>query len=105
MHAPISGPPLLVGRDRELATLTRHLDAVLTGHGSLALIAGEAGIGKTALAEALTREAITRGAQVLTGHAYDLTETSPYGLWIDLFRRYDPDAGGPSLPDAFSQRG
>jgi transcriptional regulator with AAA-type ATPase domain len=50
-------PPLLVGRDRELTVLRHHLDAAIDGYGSLVLIGGEAGIGKTTLAEAVCREA------------------------------------------------
>ncbi|WP_261566761.1 helix-turn-helix transcriptional regulator [Frankia gtarii] len=44
-------PGAIVGRERELAVLTRHLDAVAAGPAVLALW-GEAGIGKTTLWEA-----------------------------------------------------
>ncbi|MFN8517316.1 MAG: AAA family ATPase, partial [Chloroflexia bacterium] len=79
------GGPLIVGRERELATLRERLGAALAGRGGLVLIGGEAGIGKTTLAEAALREATEGGAAVLVGRCYDLTETPPYGPWRDLF--------------------
>jgi DNA-binding CsgD family transcriptional regulator len=97
--------PSLVGRGRELDLLRRQLDAALAGRGGLVLIGGEAGIGKTALADALCREAAARGARILIGRCYDLTETPPYGLWLDLFGRYPPTDDIPPLPDAFATRG
>src|SRR6476660_2217546 len=100
---PGSAPPDLVGREREFGVLRQHLDAALAGHGSLVLIGGEAGIGKTALAEALCQEASAQGALVLTGRCYDLTETPPYGPWVELFGRYHPSEGLPARPPAFAQ--
>jgi ATP/maltotriose-dependent transcriptional regulator MalT len=97
--------PLLVGRDRELSILRQHLAAAVGGHGSLVLISGEAGIGKTALANALCREAAEQGALVLVGRCYDLTETPPYGPWVELFATYAPEHDRPALPTAFAQRG
>ena len=73
----ISAHPL-VGRERELATLRDALAAALAGRGSLVLIGGEAGIGKTALADALCREAATQDVLVLTGRCVDLAETPPH---------------------------
>ncbi|MDQ6834004.1 MAG: AAA family ATPase [Chloroflexota bacterium] len=69
------------------------------------LIGGEAGIGKTTLADALCREAEQRGAFVLIGRCFDLAETPPYGPWVEAFRRYEPTAGLPPVPAAFAQRG
>jgi DNA-binding CsgD family transcriptional regulator len=86
-------PPLLVGRERERATLRDLLGEALAGRGGIALIGGEAGIGKTALAEEAAREATARGALVLVGRCYDLAETPPYGPWLDLF------AGAPRAPE------
>src|SRR5689334_13257781 len=78
---PGSYAPSLVGRDREQATLREALAAALAGHGSLVLIGGEAGIGKTALAEGLLAEASGQDALALVGRCYDLSETPPYGPW------------------------
>src|SRR5262245_10286299 len=73
--------PTLVGREREQAALREALAAALAGRGSLVLVGGEAGNGKTALAEWALAEAAARGAAVLVGRCYDLTETPPYGPW------------------------
>ncbi|MGI8856208.1 MAG: helix-turn-helix transcriptional regulator [Thermomicrobiales bacterium] len=100
-----AGTPLLAGRERELRVLRDHIAAALGGHGRLALIGGEAGIGKTTLADTVCREAADTGALILTGHCYDLTETPPYGPWLDLFARYRPDDGVPPLPAPFAGRG
>jgi predicted ATPase len=96
---PAPGAPFaLVGRERELGVLRERLTAALTGHGGLVLISGEAGIGKTALAESLCHEAADQGALVLVGRCYDLTETPPYGPWVELFARYRQADGMPPPP-------
>ncbi len=104
MHAPVPALSALVGRDHELGILRDRFAAALTGRGSLVLISGEAGIGKTALVEVTCREAAEQGALVLVGRCYDLMETPPYGPWVELFGRYGP-TDGPPPPDAFAQRG
>ena len=75
--APVTSAPTLVGREHEQAALRAALDRALAGRGSLILIGGEAGIGKTALAEWLLAEAATQGALALVGRCYDLSETPP----------------------------
>src|SRR2546430_10448826 len=50
----------LVGRGPVLAGLEAALDAALAGHGSLVLLTGEPGIGKTALAACFADEAADR---------------------------------------------
>src|SRR6187549_3792230 len=90
----------LVGREREQAVLHDALGAALAGRGSLVLVGGEAGIGKTALAEDLLTEAAGRGALVLVGRCYDLSETPPYGPWRELFDRAPGGDDLPALPAA-----
>ncbi|MGN6814248.1 MAG: helix-turn-helix transcriptional regulator [Thermomicrobiales bacterium] len=106
LRIPPSTPgPLLVGRDREQAVLRDCLAHTRAGHGSLVLLGGEAGVGKTALAEALSREATHQSVLVLTGHCYDLTETPPYGPWLDLCARYPAGDALPPLPVPLAARG
>ena len=94
----------LAGREREQALLREHLAAALAGRGGLVLVGGEAGVGKTTLAEALCREATARGALVLVGRCYDLAETPPYGPWLEIIARYPAAPGLPPLPAAVTDR-
>ncbi len=68
------------GRERELATLAA------VGPGRLALIEGEAGIGKTRLAaEVLARHA-AHGGLTLSGAARELEQGLPYQPWVGILR-------------------
>ena len=67
--------PDLVGRDRELAELTAAWERAAGGEPGVVLVVGEAGIGKTRLAEALAAEAASAGAMVLQSRCYE-TERS-----------------------------
>jgi DNA-binding CsgD family transcriptional regulator len=91
--------PTLVGRVREQAALRECIDAALNGRGRLVLIGGEAGIGKTALVGVVSTEAEARGAEVLAGHCYDLTETPPYGPWSEIVERLASATGQSNLLD------
>ena len=71
----------MVGRDRELARVTDLLDDALAGRERLVLCTGEAGIGKTRLAEELATAAGARGVPVAWARAADPDSSPPYGLW------------------------
>jgi DNA-binding SARP family transcriptional activator/tetratricopeptide (TPR) repeat protein len=67
--------PDLVGRDRELAELAAAWQRAAGGEPGVVVVVGEAGIGKTRLAEALAAEAASAGAMVLQSRCYE-TERS-----------------------------
>jgi DNA-binding CsgD family transcriptional regulator len=94
-------PPLLVGRSREQEILRAELAAARGGHGRLVLLGGEAGIGKTSLARDLIGAADDLGWHVLAGSCYDLSNTPPYGPWLDLFEGCRRNPGLPAPPAAF----
>ena len=75
--------PRLFGRNGEQARLRQMLDAAVGGRGGFALIGGEAGIGKTALATSIAYEARGQGIPVWVGHCYEFVETPPYGPWVE----------------------
>jgi predicted ATPase/class 3 adenylate cyclase len=53
--------PLLVGRDEEVGLLRRRWEQSKAGHGQVVLLSGEAGIGKSALVEALRAQVRAEG--------------------------------------------
>lgn len=76
-----------VGRATELATLEDALAQAASGKPALALIGGEAGVGKTRLVEELSRRAGLSGALVLSGGCVDLPEgTLPYAPALEGLR-------------------
>lgn len=93
--------PRLFGRESEQARLHQVLDAAVSGRGGLALIGGEAGIGKTTLALSIEREAHARGIPVWVGHSYELAAAPPYGPWMDsgMFDQRSRDIPPPPMLD------
>ena len=107
----------MVGRDRELARVMLLLDDALAGGGRLVLCTGEAGIGKTRLAEEAAVSAAARGVPVAWARMADRDSSPPYGLWrlvldepairaagddpsgMGPWSRVFGDAGRPALAD------
>ncbi|MGY1846545.1 helix-turn-helix transcriptional regulator [Blastococcus sp. SYSU DS1021] len=88
----------LVGRAEELARLLAHVERAVAGRACAALLAGDAGVGKTRLLDELGRRAAERGLRVLTGHCVDLGDVGlPYLPFVDLLR---PLAADPELAPA-----
>ena len=73
----------LVGRDREIALGEGYLAKMLAGWGSLVLIGGSAGVGKTALVRQLAAHGAAQELRVRLGGCYDLDATPPYGPWSE----------------------
>ena len=69
-----------VGRRPELETLRGLLDRAVAGEGQVALIEGEAGIGKTRLLAEALGPAEARGVEVLRGSADELERDRPFWL-------------------------
>jgi DNA-binding CsgD family transcriptional regulator/tetratricopeptide (TPR) repeat protein len=74
----------LVGRDAELRRGDRLIDEAVGSHGTLLLIRGEAGIGKTALSAELGRRAVARGAAFAVGRCYEGAGTPAFESWQAL---------------------
>ncbi|MFQ6395287.1 helix-turn-helix transcriptional regulator [Nocardia sp. KC 131] len=73
----------LVGRVDEMRKLNDALDVAQQGGTAVVAVTGEPGIGKTRLVQEVSREAITRGVQVLDGRGTELEREIPYTVLID----------------------
>ncbi len=87
-----STAPTLVGRDELLDRLSRHLDDLVAGRGGLVLLGGEAGIGKTALAEAVADRARAAGIDVARGRCHEGDLAPAYWPWLPVLRHLAEDA-------------
>ena len=76
-----------MGRDRELSELRQGLEGALAGRGRLFMVAGDPGVGKTALADAIGTEAVAAGATVLWGRAWGAGGAPSYWPWLRILRR------------------
>jgi DNA-binding SARP family transcriptional activator len=85
----------LVGRERELAELQRVWRAVSEGCGAVAVLRGEAGIGKTRLATELRVRCSVGGGLASASAALDLGGSAPLSLWAELIRELLPALPAP----------
>jgi DNA-binding SARP family transcriptional activator len=84
-RAPATEIPL-VGREAELHGLLEAFEQARAGHGSVTVVIGEAGIGKTRLVGEVIGLAEARGARVMLGRSYESEQVLPFGPWVDAFR-------------------
>jgi predicted ATPase/DNA-binding CsgD family transcriptional regulator len=95
----------LVGRDVEFARMLTLLDDAASRQAVVALVSGDAGVGKTRLVTEVTRRAATAGFTVLSGHCAELGESVPYLPLADALRNAAQAPGtAPRLLDALASR-
>ena len=81
----LSREPVL-GREEPLGQLRGGLDAAFDGRSALFMIGGEAGIGKSRLADELARDARARGARVVWGRCWEAGGAPAYWPWVQVLR-------------------
>ena len=77
-----------VGRTTQLERLSATLEEAFKGRGSVAMLRGEPGIGKTRTLEEFADHARQRGATVLRGACYDGEWQRPYGAFAEAIVGY-----------------
>src|SRR5215470_15913533 len=90
--APLRTP--FVGYVQAMTRLRQALESALAGHGRIALLVGEPGIGKTRTAEELAAEARRRGALALVGRATEGEGAPAFWPWMQILRAASAPARG-----------
>lgn len=85
-----------VGRDAELAVGIRGFERARDGRGGTVVISGEAGIGKSRLAEELAAHARARGAEVLWGRCREGGGRPAFWPWSQVLRSLAGTASRPA---------
>src|SRR4051812_23198707 len=74
----MSRSALVIGRDREVAELTRAIDAARVSRGGAVFLVGEPGIGKSRLAAEAAGVAFAAGVRVLRGRSSTIGPIVPF---------------------------
>jgi class 3 adenylate cyclase/tetratricopeptide (TPR) repeat protein len=74
-----------VGRQAEYETLLKKLSEAANARGSVILLAGEPGIGKTRLTEEFLDHA-SSSATIIRGNCYEGDVSPPFGPWVEALR-------------------
>jgi DNA-binding NarL/FixJ family response regulator len=75
-----------VGRESELAAFDAALAGTAAGNGRVLLVAGDAGIGKTALLRSFVAHARSARAGVLVGECRESGAARPFGPFVEVLR-------------------
>jgi hypothetical protein len=110
IHHPQTSPALLevspfsfagrtafVGRESERSAIRAAIDRALTGQGSVVMLAGGPGVGKTRLAMEMAEYASRVGFRYLVGHCYEREERHPFLPFAEILESNLAEA--PSLDD------
>jgi class 3 adenylate cyclase/tetratricopeptide (TPR) repeat protein len=88
-----------VGRADQLSKLSGKLEAACNGQGSIVMLVGEPGMGKTRILEEFADHARQRGARVLRGACYDGEWQPPYGPFAEFIGNYAREAENADLKE------
>jgi predicted ATPase len=88
--------PWLLGREREVAFLRSALVEAAAGTGATIVLVGDAGLGKTRLAEECASLGTAAGYRVLWGHYHEESGGPPYRGWMQLLRALPEETGSDS---------
>src|SRR5260221_7482256 len=81
---PLAERTAFVGRETERAAIRPVIDRALSGHGSVVMLGGGPGVGKTRLAMEMAEYASRVGFRCLVGHCYERDEPFPFLPFVEI---------------------
>ena len=81
---PLAERTTFIGRKMERDAIRGTIDRALNGNGSLVMIGGGPGVGKTRLAMEMTEYASQAGFRCFVGHCYERDEQVPYLPFVEI---------------------
>jgi len=80
--------PTLIGRDPEIGAARAVIDRAWEARGQVALVVGDAGVGKSRLLRNMMDEARAEGFLLLRGQSFESDASIPYAPLLDLVRLF-----------------
>jgi eukaryotic-like serine/threonine-protein kinase len=90
-----------VGRATERHAIRAAIDRALSGHGSLVMLGGGPGVGKTRLSMEMAEYASHAGFRCLVGHCYERDEPFPYLPFVEII---ESNLARAASPDHFRRQ-
>jgi predicted ATPase len=81
---PLAERTAFVGRESEVNAIRSVIDRALSGHGSIVMLGGGPGAGKTRLAMEMSEYASRVGFRCVVGHCYERDEPVPFLPFVEI---------------------
>src|SRR5713226_6256282 len=81
---PLAERTAFVGRESEVSAIRAAIDRALSGHGSIVMLGGGPGVGKTRLAMEMSEYASRVGFRCVVGHCYERDEPVPFLPFVEI---------------------
>ena len=94
---PLAQRTAFVGRETERSEIRLVIDRALSSHGSIVMLGGGPGVGKTRLAKEMAEYASRVGFSCVVGHCYERDEPFPFLPFVEILENTLTQA--PSLDD------
>jgi uncharacterized membrane protein len=89
-----------IGRESECGAVRAAIDRAVSGHGSVVMLEGGPGVGKTRLAMEMAEYASRAGVRCLVGHCYEREERVPFLPFAEIIEGAVAELG----PDEYRRR-